>query len=75
VTLSSAVFAFVVVFLVQDWSFVWTMGSFFLLIFQILAGVLFSELANQAIHHSDRSTSSIMSMMAIPLLLVSDIVL
>jgi len=33
------------------------------------------QLSNQAVHHADRSTSSVMSMIAIPLLLVSDIVL
>jgi drug/metabolite transporter (DMT)-like permease len=73
--LATTIFAFIIVFLGEDWNFTRTLTSFFLLIFQVLAGVLFQELTNQAIHHADRSTFSVMSAIAIPLLLISDIVL
>lgn len=69
------IFAFLTLILKQDRSFERTLASFFLLIFQVLAGVLFQEVTNQAIHHADRSTFSVMSMISIPLLLISDIVL
>jgi hypothetical protein len=49
--------------------------SFFLLVFQILAGILFYEFSNKAIHHADRSTFSIMSTITIPLLLLFDLLL
>jgi small-conductance mechanosensitive channel len=58
-----------------DRTFTWTLTSFFLLVFQIFAGVLFNEFCNKAIHHADRSTFSVMSTMTIPLLLVFDLLL
>ena len=75
VMLATTIFALIVVGMEQDWHFQRTLLSFFLLVFQVLAGVIFHELSNQAVHHADRSTFSVMSTMAIPILLVSDIVL
>ena len=73
--LTTTIFAGIVLFLQNDRTFTRTLLSFFLLIFQILAGVIFTEITNKAIHHADRSTFSVMSTIAIPLLLVSDIFL
>jgi drug/metabolite transporter (DMT)-like permease len=73
--LATTIFAVFAVLLAQDRNFTRTLASFFLLIFQVLAGVLFQELTNKAIHHADRSTFSVMSTMAIPLLLISDVIL
>jgi drug/metabolite transporter (DMT)-like permease len=75
VMLATTVFAFFAVFLEQDWNFTRTLTSFFLLVFQVLAGIIFQELTNKAIHYADRSTFSVMSTMTIPLLLISDIIL
>ena len=73
--ITTTVFSGIVLFLKHDRTFSWTLLSFFLLVFQVLAGVLFTEISNKAIHHADRSTFSVMSTIAIPLLLVSDIFL
>jgi drug/metabolite transporter (DMT)-like permease len=75
VMLATTVFALFAVFLEQDWNFTRTLTSFFLLIFQVLAGIIFQELTNKAMHYADRSTFSVMSTMIIPLLLISDIIL
>jgi hypothetical protein len=68
-------FSGIVIWIEQDRNFMWTLTSFFLLIFQILAGVLFNEWNNKAIHYADRSTFSIMSTITIPLLFISDMLL
>jgi hypothetical protein len=69
------IFSGIVVFVENDRSFTRTLLSFFLLIFQVLAGVLFNELTNKAIHHAERSTFSVLSTITIPLLLICDILL
>ncbi|MDR0859465.1 MAG: hypothetical protein LBO09_00320 [Candidatus Peribacteria bacterium] len=73
--LTTLVFSGVVVFVSNDRNFVRTLGSFLLVVFQILAGVLFSEISNKAVHQADRSTFSVMSTITIPLLLISDLLL
>ncbi|MDR0607196.1 MAG: hypothetical protein LBG52_02330 [Candidatus Peribacteria bacterium] len=73
--LVTMIFSGIIITISNDWTFTRTLGSFFLVVFQILAGVIFSELSNKAIHQSDRSTFSVMSTISIPLLLISDIVL
>ncbi|MDR3168913.1 MAG: hypothetical protein LBU27_04055 [Candidatus Peribacteria bacterium] len=73
--LATMVFSGIVVATSNDRTFTRTLGSFLLVVFQILAGVLFSEISNKAVHQADRSTFSVMSTISIPLLLISDIVL
>lgn len=74
-TFITGIVAAIVVFFQNNRTFDLNLLSFTLVVYQVLAAVIFYAISNKAVHYADRSTSAVLSTMAIPLLLLFDMIL